>query len=128
MTGLGDSPQKRLVLALLDEAFNRHNPAAASGFLAEGYVQHNAEGQTDRAGFVERIETLVAEHPEMSIDFKRVIEDGPLVAVHLHWKSTPEDSGIAVADFFRLENDRVAEHWDVLQPVPEDSTNQNGMF
>jgi NAD(P)H dehydrogenase (quinone) len=36
--------------------------------------------------------------------------------------------GRALADFFRLENGKVVEHWDVIQDVPKTSANGNGMF
>jgi predicted SnoaL-like aldol condensation-catalyzing enzyme len=34
----------------------------------------------------------------------------------------------ALAHIFRFENGRIAELWDIAQPAPSDSPNQNGMF
>jgi predicted SnoaL-like aldol condensation-catalyzing enzyme len=46
----------------------------------------------------------------------------------VHVIINPGDRGNAVVDIFRIENGRIAEHWDVAQPVPEQSANHNGMF
>ena len=40
----------------------------------------------------------------------------------------PEDAGIAVVHIFRFERGRIAELWDIGQPVPKESPNANGMF
>jgi predicted SnoaL-like aldol condensation-catalyzing enzyme len=40
----------------------------------------------------------------------------------------PDNSGRALADYFRLENGKVVEHWDVIQDIPQTSANDNGMF
>jgi predicted SnoaL-like aldol condensation-catalyzing enzyme len=40
----------------------------------------------------------------------------------------PGESGVAVVHIFRFQGDRIAELWDIGQPVPQDSPNQAGMF
>ena len=43
-------------------------------------------------------------------------------------RMTDDDRGVAVVDIFRIEDGRVVEHWDVIQPIPERAANDNGMF
>ena len=54
--------------------------------------------------------------------------EGDLVATHGILKTSPEDRGTAAAAIFRIENGKIVEHWDVLQPVPETAANDNTMF
>jgi predicted SnoaL-like aldol condensation-catalyzing enzyme len=46
----------------------------------------------------------------------------------VHSIRQPCERGVAIVDIFRLENGKVVEHWDVIQPVPEKAANDNGMF
>jgi hypothetical protein len=39
-----------------------------------------------------------------------------------------DDRGAALVHVFRFEGDRIAELWDIGQPVPEHSVNAAGMF
>jgi predicted SnoaL-like aldol condensation-catalyzing enzyme len=50
------------------------------------------------------------------------------VILHLHAVRTPGERGSAIVDIFKLENGKIVEHWDVVQPIPEKSANGNGMF
>ncbi|MFF3883576.1 nuclear transport factor 2 family protein [Streptomyces sp. NPDC001914] len=65
------------------------------------------------------------------LDIKRVIAEEDHVVTHAHLNlepGNPDNPGRALADFFRLENGKVVEHWDVIQEVPKQSANGNGMF
>lgn len=64
----------------------------------------------------------------MRVDIKRQIAEGDLVVLHNHLIPQPGARGLAVMDIFRLANDKIVEHWDVIQDVPEKSANNNGMF
>jgi len=64
----------------------------------------------------------------LSLDIKRAVAEGDMIVTHSLLKTSPEDQGTAAADFFRLEDGKVVEHWDVLQPVPESAANEHTMF
>ena len=46
---------------------------------------------------------------------QRILVDGDLAVVHLK-ASRPGAPDTAVADFYRIRDGRLVEHWDVLQP------------
>jgi hypothetical protein len=64
---------------------------------------------------------LPGSSPELSIEIKRVVGEGDIVVTHGLIKTSTEDPGTVAADFFRLEDGKIVEHWDVLQPFPETS-------
>jgi predicted SnoaL-like aldol condensation-catalyzing enzyme len=97
-------------------------------WVEPGYIQHNPLAKTGRDAAIAFLEPFFNSHPDASYSIKRIIADGNLVAVHSHAKFTADDRGLAVVDILRVDHCKVAEHWDVVQSVPEKSANTNGMF
>ena len=97
-------------------------------WVREDYIQHNPVAPDGREPAIDALSGWLSTQPDFTYDVKRIIADGDLVAVHMHARPTPEDRGFAVVDIFRVEGCKIAEHWDVLQPVPEISANNNTMF
>lgn len=107
---------------------DRQPRAAFEAWVDPGYIQHNPMAATGRDAAIAFLEPFMAGHPDIHYSIKRIIADGDLVAVHAHGRFAPDDRGIAVVDILRVEGCKVVEHWDVVQPVPETSANENGMF
>src|SRR5262249_33239477 len=64
-------------------------------------------------------------HPNNRSEIKRIFADGDYVIVHVHAVREPGTRGNAIVDIFKLENGKVVEHWDVIQPIPEKVANDN---
>lgn len=97
-------------------------------WVVPNYIQHNPAAANGRDAAIAFLEPFFAGNPGMSYSIKRVIVDGNLAAVHSNGKFTPQDRGMAIVDIVRIENCKVVEHWDVVQPVPEKAMNDNSMF
>ena len=120
---------KEVVTKFMTEFYVKKQVRAAfETWVDPGYIQHNPLAPTGRAAAIAFLEPFFRDHPEASYSIKRIIADGNLVAVHSHGKFTAAERGLAIVDILRVENCKVVEHWDVVQPVPEKSANTNGMF
>ena len=113
---------------LYDAAINRKDFEAASQYLGSEYTQHNptaADGPEGLRGF---IDFLKARYPEQRGEIKRVIAEDDLVVLHVHSTRGDGTPGRAIVDIFRVDGGKVAEHWDVIQDIPAQPANSNGMF
>ena len=120
---------KRVVLDFFDLAFVKREPEQARDrYLGTAYTQHNPTAPDGAEIFPTLIGGLFSQAPEASFHLKRAIAEDDLVVLHYNLKMSPGDLGQAVIDIFRVENGRIVEHWDVMQPVPAEATNNNGMF
>ena len=120
---------KQTVLAYLNTAFNEKKPAeAVEKYGGSHYIQHNPQAPDGFEAFIQFAGGFLEQFPQTSFDIKRAVAEGDLVVTHSLLKTSPGDRGTAVADFFRLEDGKVVEHWDVMQPIPESAANDHPMF
>ena len=120
---------KALVVAFYTMAFvERKGVEAAERYLSEDYIQHNPYTATGRQAFINYVVAVSKQNPGASSEIKRVIAERDLVVLHVHDRVDGSDRGTAVVDIFRVENEKIVEHWDVLQPIPETDVSGNSMF
>jgi predicted SnoaL-like aldol condensation-catalyzing enzyme len=105
--------------------FAAGDPEVLRTVLHEDFVEHSPGNPSGRDAFVD----FVAASPLMSARFEmqRVIADaGHVVA---HYRLVPPDGpDLAVVDIWRVVDGLITEHWDVVQPVPDDAEVPHGMF
>ncbi len=119
---------KRVVVAFYEAAINDKDFDKAAQYLGPHYIQHNPSAPDGIEGLRGFIEFLRTTFPMQRGEIKRVIAEGDLVVLHVH--STRDDGtpGRAIVDIFRVEDGKVVQHWDVIQDIPTNPANDNGMF
>jgi len=119
---------KKAVVEFYDKAINQKDFEAASKYLGSHYTQHNPNAADGPEGLKAFLQFLKEKFPASRSEIKRVLADGDYVILHVHAVREPGTRGNAIIDMFKLENGRIVEHWDGVQPIPEKAANTNGMF
>ena len=94
--------------------------------LHEDFVEHSPDNPSGRDAFIEHI--ISAPVAKAELDLRRVIADDEHVVMHYRMTTPDDERGVAVVDIWRLVDDQIVEHWDVLQSVPDSVRTPNGMF
>jgi len=66
--------------------------------------------------------------PDSHHTVEHVVADGDLVLFQTDLVITPGTKGLATIDVFRVQDGKIAEHWDTLQQEPEQTASGNDMF
>ncbi|NBC35944.1 polyketide cyclase [Novosphingobium sp. FSY-8] len=103
----------------VEQAFNT--------YVAPDYIQHNPGLADGRAAAIAALAPMFADR-QKSFEIRRIVVDGDLAAIHIFVRPTPDARGAAVADFYRLKDGKIVEHWDIIQPIPAQSANPHPMF
>lgn len=100
---------------------------AVEKYISEDFIEHNPMVRGgNRAGFIEHLEEAGFTEPgkpQMKMTVDRTIESGDMVVTHIHVESGPDDPVLVFMDIYRVEDGKLVEHWDVMQPVPASSVN-----
>ncbi len=110
---------KKLVLDAVDALFSNFDPEAAEQLLAPTYIQHNPGVPTGAAPILGFIPGLKESGIEVVIH--RVLAEDDLVVLHSTYNNAQAFGADRLVGFdvFRVEDGKVAEHWDNLAPVAE---------
>lgn len=94
--------------------------------LHEDFVEHSPGNPSGRDAFID----FIARAPvsQSHLDLRRVIADDTYVVMHYRMTTPDNPRGTAVVDIWRFVNNQIVEHWDVVQPIPDDADIPHGML
>jgi predicted SnoaL-like aldol condensation-catalyzing enzyme len=117
---------KKMVAALYQEVFGDKNIDAVDKYLADNYIQHNPGVADGKEALKTALKVWFKGAPKEKIDIQHIGADGNFV--YIHTRSKQGNKTISVIDIFRIDGNKIVEHWDVQQEVPAKSANDHPMF
>jgi predicted SnoaL-like aldol condensation-catalyzing enzyme len=132
VTGVvGDHQEERnrqLVLDFYENVIVKREYERWPEYLRPDYIQHKPNIGDGTEGVIDFMKANYARHPKHTVEVLRAFADGDYVFLHVHVCMQPFSPDLSVMDIFRVEGGKLAEHWDVEQPVPAEMGHANGMF
>jgi predicted SnoaL-like aldol condensation-catalyzing enzyme len=123
MTQTIQEKNKAFVLKAFETLFNKRDYAAADHFWSPNYIQHSAHIPPGREGLF----ALIKGAPD-SLHYENglTVADGDCVLLHGRFTGMGLPAKIVV-DIVRLENGRLAEHWDVIEDEATKEASVSGL-
>jgi predicted SnoaL-like aldol condensation-catalyzing enzyme len=115
---------KTLVLSAFDALFNKRDYEAATRFWSDNYIQHSAHIEPGRDGLFKLVRSL----PDtLRYEHGVIVAEGDYVIVHGRFSGNGRPAALIAADILRIEDGRLAEHWDVLQDEATAAQSKSGL-
>ncbi len=118
-----EEKNKALVLGAFDTLFNQRDFAAAERLWSSRYLQHSAHIPPGREGLFELVRNAPA---SMRYENQSILAEGNLLMLHGRFSGLGGPNWVVV-DIVRLEDGRLAEHWDVIQDEATRAQSKSGL-
>ncbi len=103
---------KEIVLNFYRDVWNAHDKSRVPDYVKEDYIQHNPAVEQGREGLLKFLDFFFTRKANHNILI--ALEEGDMVAVYVD-VTFADGSRALVTDIYRLEDGKMAEHWDCLQ-------------
>ena len=124
MSDLNAEKNKALVLEAFDTLFNKRDYESAERFWSPNYIQHSAHIPPGRDGLFGLIKGMPK---ELRYENALTTADGDFVVLHGRFSGIGQPVNWIVADIVRVENGRLAEHWDVVEDEATGESSKSGL-
>jgi steroid delta-isomerase-like uncharacterized protein len=120
---------KLLIRSYIEEMWNKHQPSAADRFVATDFVEHNPRlPHGGLAGMKQFVIKVLAAFSNYHGELQDLVAEGDKVVARVQWTGTNDGpyegrpaTGnklvFSTSDFFRIENGKIAERWDVVETL-----------
>jgi predicted ester cyclase len=120
---------KKLVRTVIEEVFNKRQPGEMDRFVVTDFVEHNPNLPQGLEGRKRFVAAVLAGFSDYRGEIVEILAEGDKVVVRIQWSGTQDGpflglppSGnkvrFSTADFFRIANGKLVEHWDVVDSLP----------
>jgi predicted SnoaL-like aldol condensation-catalyzing enzyme len=116
---------KKVIQQLIERVFINHDLSQLDEIMRDDYIQHNDIAAQGKAGFVALFKQTFKSIPDFRYRINRLVAEDDIVVAYCtttgthtagEWIGNPPRGGqlnFDVVDIFRVQDGKIAEHWDV---------------
>ena len=115
------STNRELIKSFVEDIFNKHDVLATEKYFVK-------DSTTGGEGFKQFLSALFRAFPDMHTKIEHIVAENDLVVVFLNGSGThtgefrgkqPTNKRVNIrsADLYRIENEKIVEHWDVVDQL-----------
>ena len=120
---------KLLIRDYYEEVYNKHQLAASDRFVAKDFIEHNPRlPHEGLAGTKKFLKIVFAAFSDYHAEIQQLVAEGDWVVSRTQFTGTNDGpyegrpaTGnklvFSTSDFFRIENGKIAERWDVVETL-----------
>ena len=120
---------KLLIRDYYEEVFNKHQPEASDRFVAKDFIEHNPRlPHEGLAGTKKFLNIVFAAFSDYHAEIQQLVAEGDWVVSRTQFTGTNDGpyegrpaTGnklvFSTSDFYRIENGKIAERWDVVETL-----------
>jgi predicted SnoaL-like aldol condensation-catalyzing enzyme len=118
---------RQITTTAYQRIFGDLDVTAVDEYMSDNFIQHNptiADGPDGVKALVQMLSSQGV--PKQKIMFKHVAAEGDIVFLHSRYVMAGKE--YRFIDIYRIENGKLAEHWDAMMQMPDETANNNPMF
>ena len=119
------SDPKALLAQFGAKIFQEKDIAALTSLMRDDYIQHNPLVRQGSKGFQDFFQAWFEASPDFRFELKQIVSEGDKVWVYGTYSGTHQGDWLGIpatgnaykfdaVDIFRVQDGKLAEHWDVL--------------
>ena len=97
-------------------------------YVGQDFRHHNLSFKGDAASLKSAMLESAAYLPEKKLEIQFAVKEENRVAVYSKVEIYPGERGVALVHFFRFEDNKIVELWDLAQAPPDEIINEYGLF
>ncbi len=118
---------KQIAITAYQRIFGDLDITGVDEYMSKDFLQHNPTTADGPEGVKALVQMLISQGvPKQKIVFKHVVADGDIVFLHSRYEMAGKEWRFI--DIYRIENGKLAEHWDAMMQMPDNRGNNNPMF
>lgn len=118
---------KQIAITAYQRIFGDLDVTGVDELMSKDFIQHNPTLPDGPEGVKTVVQMLLSQGvPKQKVVFKHVVAEDDIVMLHSRTEMGGKEWRFI--DIYRIENGKLAEHWDAMMEMPDAPANHNPMF